>query len=75
MITQKRQELFDTFCLQVGDKVELIKEPEEYGTVISIDFNSYPFYEYGVTTCEVQWEDNPKGQLDIQWTNKLVKVN
>jgi hypothetical protein len=64
--------LFDSFWLQPGDRVELIRDPEVVSKVTSIDFNSYPFYEYGTSTCEVLWDGETS--TDTQWDNKLSKV-
>ncbi|MFN6572344.1 hypothetical protein [Dendronalium sp. ChiSLP03b] len=60
------------FWLQIGDRVEHVKETGYPGTVTEIDFDCYPFFEYGVTTCIVVWDD--ASDPDIQWTNKLYKV-
>lgn len=72
MITQEEQALFDSFWLQVGDRVELTKDPGIKGTVISIDFFTTSFFEYGTTTCEVLWDGETS--TDTQWDNKLSKV-
>lgn len=42
------------------------------GTIISIDYDSYPWHKYGRTTCSIDWDDGAKG--DIQWTNKICKL-
>lgn len=64
--------------LKAGDRVAHIKEPHLPGTVVSIDLDCYPLEVYGVTTCRVFWDDEEGYQseddADIQWTNKLVKV-
>ena len=73
MITQKEQALFDSFWLQVGDIVELTRDPGIKGTVISIDFNSRLFFKYRTTTCEVLWEGDTS--TDTQWDNELSKVD
>lgn len=57
VFNKKDQKLFDNFWLQPGDRVELIREPGEYGT----------------TTCKVLWDDET--EIDVQWDNKLTKVN
>lgn len=71
---QEKQNIFAQYWLQVGDRVELKREPGNIGTIKKIDFDSYPFWNYGETTCVIQWDDNQEGDLDIQWTNKLYKV-
>lgn len=73
MISKEDQELFDSFWLQPNDRVELTRDPGVEGTVVNIDFDSYPFYEYNTTTCEVLWDDET--EVDVQWDNKLTKVN
>lgn len=75
MTEQQKQTLFDNFWLQVGDTVEHYRKRGIKGKVISIDFDSYPFYEYGTTTCEVLWKYSEDGVADVQWDNKLVLVN
>ena len=62
------------FHLSIGDEVYHVNEQEEgaQGKITHIDFDSYPFHEYGVTTCLVLW--NGSTETDIQWTNKLVRV-
>lgn len=60
---------FNLNNIQLGDRVEHIKELGIYGTIVQID----P-YESEVTTCKVVWNDSIDGYEDIQWTNKLQKV-
>lgn len=60
---------------KVGDRVTHKKE-SILGTIISIDYETegeqnYFWLNYQTTTCLVQWDDNPPGELDIQWLNKL----
>lgn len=66
--------------LEVGDKVTHRKGDGETGFVIEVDFE----YDLGgVTTCRVVWDvetfeqakASPREHQDIQWTNKLVKVD
>jgi hypothetical protein len=61
------------FDLKNGDKVEHCKDPGIEGIVVGIDLDSYPYIAYGVTTCSVIWSDDPN-LVDIQWTNKLIKI-
>jgi hypothetical protein len=61
------------FWLTKGDKVRLKKELEAVGTVLSVDLDCYPLNVYGVTTAQILWDD-AGGVPDIQWTNKLEKV-
>lgn len=63
----------EDFHLQVGDIVHHIKEQEKgaEGVITHIDFDSYFFNEYSVTTCLVLW--NGCREVDVQWSNKLVK--
>ena len=63
IIEEQNRKLFSEFWLQPGDRVEHIKDSGIKGTIIKIDFDSYPFYEYGVTTCEVQWDDFINGGI------------
>lgn len=61
-----------TFHLQVGDKVNHIKETDEIvGTILQIDWNLIHL-DYGITTCSVLWSDCTKEET--AWTNKLVKI-
>jgi len=56
------------YPFSIGDIVSHIKEPGILGVVKFIDTNlPHP------TTCGVQWSDNMLGDIDIQWTNKLIK--
>lgn len=60
------------FHLQVGDRVNHIKETDEIiGTILQIDWNLIHL-GYGVTTCSVLWNDCT--EAETAWTNKLVKV-
>lgn len=61
------------FWLKLGDRVIHIGEPGA-GTVVSIDIDCYLLERYGVTTCQVLWDDSPDGATDTQWTNKLEKI-
>lgn len=71
-------EMDNDFWLQKGDRVCHIKEPEISGTILEIDLDCYPLHEYGVTTARVRWDDDegeyPLSEYDIQWTNKLMKI-
>lgn len=67
------------YGISVGDKVEHIKSDDMTGIITQIDSD----YDLGgVTTCTVAWEAQTleeallyaKEDLDIQWTNKLVRV-
>lgn len=69
----------EVIALDVGDKVTHRKGEGEIGFVMEVDFE----YDLGgVTTCRVVWDvetfEQAKAVLredqDIQWTNKLVKV-
>ena len=65
------------FWLQKGDRIEHIKEPGLTGRIMEIDLDCYPLYEYGVTTARIQWDDyeyTSSDQWDIQWSNKLIKI-
>ena len=55
--------------MKVGDKVYHVKEIGIVGEILSIDDACG---ENDITTCTVMWEDSD--EPDIQWTNKLVKV-
>lgn len=72
----EKEKLFTDFNLQVGDRIYHNKEQVEgcEGTITQIDFDSYPFYEYSVTTCLVLWDDSENKKPDIAWTNRLVKI-
>lgn len=63
--------LISDFWLQIGDKVQHVKDPGEWGKIASIDWNLI-HAGYGVTTCGVIWDGGDVE--DIQWTNKLEKV-
>lgn len=58
----------------VGDRVGLINEPNTIGAIISIDQDCYPLEMYGITTCEIHWDDADDGINDVQWTNKIFLV-
>lgn len=69
----------DVIALDVGDKVTHRKGDGEIGFVMEVDFE----YDLGgVTTCRVVWDVEtfeqakaaPREDQDIQWTNKLVKI-
>lgn len=69
----------EVIALDVGDRVTHRKGDGETGFVIEVDFE----YDLGgVTTCRVVWDVEtfeqakaaPLEHQDIQWTNKLVKV-
>ena len=54
------------YPFDINDRVRHISDVVE-GTILSIDKNiPHP------TTCTVQWDD--VNEIDIQWTNKLIKV-
>lgn len=65
----------EDFELQVGDKVCHVKDQQSgcEGRITEIDFDCYLFETYGVTTCLVLWDGCT--ELDIMWTNKLVKLD
>ena len=63
-------EAIENFHLQVGDRVNHVKDYSWCGSIVHIDGNLIE--EYGVTTCNVKWDDSE--DLDIQWTNKLVLI-
>lgn len=60
--------------LAIKDRVVHKKDNSCLGTVVSVDIDCYPLEEYGVTTCQVLWDDAEDGVTDTQWTNKLEKV-
>ena len=60
------------FWLQIGDRVEHVKDSSWVGTITQIDANLIA--TYGVTTCRVQFDDSPPGKTDIFWTNRLRKL-
>ena len=69
----------ELIALDVGDKVTHRRGDGEVGFIIEVDFE----HELGgVTTCRVVWDvenfeqakATPREHQDIQWTNKLVKV-
>lgn len=61
-----------SFHLQIGDKVNHIKEAEDIvGVILKIDWNLINL-GYGSTTCLVKWNDCD--EAEIAWTNKLIKV-
>lgn len=60
------------YPLQVGDKVCHIKDGS-LGTIVQIDWNLIHM-GYPVTTCRVKWDDDITGDPDIQWTNKLERL-
>ena len=65
--------LAEGFWLMKGDRVRLKKELDAVGEVLSVDLDCYPLNVYGVTTAQVLWDD--VGEVpDIQWTNKLEKI-
>lgn len=54
-----------------NDKIYHIKDSSWTGRVISIDRD----YDHGgITTCLIHWDDYDDNQTDIQWTNKLRKM-
>lgn len=61
------------FWLKRGDRIRHKIEQEAEGKVLSVDLDCYPLNVYGVTTAQVLWDD-AEGVPDIQWTNKLEKV-
>jgi hypothetical protein len=61
------------FWLKVGDRVAWKPDPVVLGTVKSVDLDCYPLEKYGITTANIEWDDCA-GSIDIQWTNKLEKV-
>lgn len=67
------------YGFQVGDTVCHIKDTELCGVVTELDAD----HDLGgVTTCRVAWgtrslaeaQATPREEQDIQWTNKLVRV-
>ena len=63
-------EAIKTFHLQVGDRVNHVKDYSWSGVIVHIDGNLIE--AYGVTTCNVKWDGIE--DLDIQWSNKLVLI-
>jgi len=70
----------ELIALDIGDKVTHRKGDGETGFIVEVDFE----YDLGgVTTCRVVWDVEtfeqakaaPREHQDIQWTNKLVKVD
>ena len=72
----------DQYGIDVGDLVRHVKESSWTGIVTEINDNLND-----VTTCRVAWDDNhdhaltleetltlPRENTDIQWTNKLVRI-
>lgn len=59
------------FDFGVGDRIEHKRDSNLTGKIVHID---YGYITFGATTCEVQWDYVEEGDIDIQWTNKLVKI-
>jgi hypothetical protein len=65
----------EEYPIEPGDTVEHVKDIGRPGKVMRIDNNlCHP------TTCNVWWEDvggdpNDRFNWDIQWTNKIVRVD
>lgn len=62
------------YPMQVGDRVEHIKDPSWQGKITHIDWNLIHL-GYETSTCLVIWDDIPDDtEGDIQWLNKLAKI-
>lgn len=67
------------YGFSVGDPVWHVGDTEVVGFVIELDSE---YDQGGVTTCKVVWDAGtleeavkvPREDQDIQWTNKLLRV-
>lgn len=77
--TENERDVVPDYGFLVGDSVFHIKDNAMVGFVTELDAD----YDLGdVTTCRVVWgaisfkdaKETPREEQDIQWTNKLLRV-